>query len=142
MASTLQVVKLRSSLLHLPNQPPTTEQRNYEVHQTLTSTRMQKYEPCSIVETTKLDKMNPLPRVLLRRSLVATTATALAVGVWSDHPKIANAARIKAAPAKEKRPEDDKNLSALDAKVLANFRRKEAMKGAVAALKEKAKTAR
>ncbi|MCO5593918.1 hypothetical protein L7F22_047937 [Adiantum nelumboides] len=74
-----------------------------------------------------------------RRSFAA--ATLLAVLVESYSAQEAQAARKKPAETTEKKPNDDKSLSAYDAKLLATYRRKEAMKEAMAKQREKAKPA-
>ncbi|KAI5074402.1 hypothetical protein GOP47_0010363 [Adiantum capillus-veneris] len=66
-------------------------------------------------------------------------ATLLAVLVESYSTQEALAARKKPAETAEKRLEEDKSLSAYDAKLLATYRRKEAMKEAMAKQKAKAK---
>ncbi|MCO5605197.1 hypothetical protein L7F22_059377 [Adiantum nelumboides] len=74
-----------------------------------------------------------------RRSFAA--ATLLAVLVESYSAQEAQAARKKPAETTEKKPDEDKSLSGYDAKLLATYRRKEAMKEAMAKQREKAKPA-
>ena len=69
-------------------------------------------------------------------AIAAASATSLGVFVQPE----AQAKRNKPPPPEETKKEEDKDLSAYDARLLANARRKEAMKAAVEAVKLKAKS--
>lgn len=70
--------------------------------------------------------------------MLATASVAAAAVGFVNQPD-AQAKRKPPPTPEEKRPEDDPNLSALDAKKLANARRKEAMRAMVEGAKAKAK---
>eukprot|EP00250_Pteridium_aquilinum_P028708 c3765_g1_i1 orf=194-745(+) len=74
-----------------------------------------------------------------RRSLAVATVLAVLMESYSAQEAHA-AARKKTAEAPQKKPEDDKSLSAYDAKLLATYRRKEAMKEALAKQRAKSKS--
>ncbi|OAE29535.1 hypothetical protein AXG93_4486s1060 [Marchantia polymorpha subsp. ruderalis] len=74
-----------------------------------------------------------------RRSILLATASVAAAAVGFVNQPDAQAKRKPPPTPEEKRPEDDPNLSALDAKKLANARRKEAMRAMVEGAKAKAK---
>jgi len=74
----------------------------------------------------------------LCRFFAVAAACATALGVLAQ-PQAAEAKRNKPPPPEEKKAEaEDKSLSAYDARLLANARRKEAMKEAMDKLKAKA----
>ncbi|KAL3688105.1 hypothetical protein R1sor_014414 [Riccia sorocarpa] len=74
-----------------------------------------------------------------RRSLLlAAATTVLAASALLNEPD-AEAKRKPPPPPEPKKQEDDRNLGALDAKKLANARRKEAMKAMLESAKAKAK---
>lgn len=76
--------------------------------------------------------------------MIATMASltgATAPG-FITQPDLAEAAKRKPPPPTEEKDGDDKYLSAYDAKVLANIRRKEALKAQVETQKAKAKAVR
>lgn len=70
--------------------------------------------------------------------MLATASVAAAAVGFVNQPD-AQAKRKPPPTPEEKRPEDDPNLSALDAKKLANARRKEAMRAMVEGAKAKSK---
>lgn len=72
-----------------------------------------------------------------RRSIAIATGFAIVADAYSTHE--AQAAKRKPGGAEEQKPKDDKDLSAYDAKVLATYRRKEAMKEALAKQKSRGK---
>jgi hypothetical protein len=77
--------------------------------------------------------------------MIATTAlvTGGAAAGFVIQPESAQAAsKRRAPPPTEEKPAEEKNLSALDAKKLANIRRKEALQAQLEKTKEKAKTIR
>lgn len=77
-------------------------------------------------------------RLFVYRHFAVAAASAAALGMFIQ-PEAQ--AKRKPPPQEEKKVEsEEKNLSAYDARILANARRKEAMKAAVEAAKEKAKS--
>lgn len=75
--------------------------------------------------------------VTSRRFFAVAAGFATTLGVFSQ-PQAAEAKRNKPPPEEKKVEEEDKSLSAYDARLLANARRKEAMKENIDKLKAKA----